>query len=84
MKVKDLLDRAQVQFMGIMLVETNLLDNIHNVEHGEGEISKSVDKTAVGSGVAYRAPSLEILACVSAGVTKGVRCRTGGGDPNMP
>jgi hypothetical protein len=34
--------------------ETDLLDNIHDVEYGKGEILKSVDKTVVGSGVVDR------------------------------
>jgi hypothetical protein len=37
-----------------MNVETDLLDNMHDVGPGEGEILKSVDKVAVDSGVTHR------------------------------
>lgn len=38
---KDSFDHAQVRLMGIMHVETDLLDNIHYFGSGEGEILKS-------------------------------------------
>jgi hypothetical protein len=52
--LNDLLDRAQVCLLGIMHVDTNLVDNIHDVGPGGSEIPKSVSKTTIDSGVADR------------------------------
>jgi hypothetical protein len=49
--LKDPLDCTQVRLLGIIHVEADLLDNIHDLELGEGKIPKITDKTVVGSGV---------------------------------
>lgn len=51
---KDPLDRARVRLPEIMHVKTDLLDMIHNVRLGEGEILKSIAKVVVGSVVTDR------------------------------
>jgi hypothetical protein len=54
MVLKDPLDCTQVRLLGIIHVEADLLDNIHDLEPGEGKIPKITDKTVVGSGVIDR------------------------------
>jgi hypothetical protein len=51
---KDPLDRAQVRLPEIMHVKIDLLDMIHNIMLGEGEILKSIAKVVVGSVVTNR------------------------------
>jgi hypothetical protein len=51
---KDLLDRVEVWLTRIMHVEIDLLDNIRDVEHDEGEILKSISETVASNKVTNR------------------------------
>jgi hypothetical protein len=54
-----------VWFPGIMHLKTNMLDNIHDFGSGEGEILKSVGKTAAGSGITDRGTiAIDLGLCV--------------------
>jgi hypothetical protein len=48
-----------------MHLKTNMLDNIHDFGSGEGEILKSVGKTAAGSGITDRGTiAIDLGLCV--------------------
>jgi hypothetical protein len=60
MKVReDLLDCAQVRLPGIMDVENDPLDRIHNIVPSEGKTLKSDDKAKVGSWVVDKSTIVE-------------------------
>lgn len=67
---KDLLDRTQVQLIGIMHIEVDLLNSACDVESGEGEMLKSTGEAVVDNGVTDRsAIAKELGLCVHRGHT---------------
>jgi hypothetical protein len=57
--LEDAFHVREMWLMGVVHVETHLLDHVGNVGPGEGEVLESPSQAAVGSQVANGAPMLE-------------------------